>query len=129
MGEIANRDNKKMLILFAEVVAALATILIAVLAMKIPVVPVCVIVLIEVAIAACLQEVPVWVHAVVAAVQLVAWQSAAEWVFCLLCILIYVFAIIDTAGSKSVMIRPLTKRMLGKGLLSVKGEKDVRKTF
>mgnify|MGYP006868207382 CR=1 FL=1 len=60
MGEIANRDNKKMLILFAEVVAALATILIAVLAMKIPVVPVCVIVLIEVAIAACLQEVPVW---------------------------------------------------------------------
>ena len=39
MGEIANRDNKKMLILFAEVVAALATILIAVLAMKIPVVP------------------------------------------------------------------------------------------
>lgn len=53
MGEIANRDNKKMLILFAEVVAALATILIAVLAMKIPVVPVCVIVLIEVAIAAC----------------------------------------------------------------------------
>ena len=44
MGEIANRDNKKMLILFAEVVAALATILIAVLAMKIPVVPVCVIV-------------------------------------------------------------------------------------
>ena len=30
MGEITNRDNKKMLILFAEVVAALATILIAV---------------------------------------------------------------------------------------------------
>ena len=41
MGEIANRDNKKMLILFAEVVAVLATILIAILAMKIPVVPVC----------------------------------------------------------------------------------------
>ena len=54
MGEIANRDNKKMLILFAEVVAALATILLAILVMKIPVVPVCVIVLIEVAIAACL---------------------------------------------------------------------------
>ena len=98
MGEIANRDNKKMLILFA---AALATILIAVLAMKIPVVPVCVIVLIEVAIAACLQEVPVWVHAVVAAVQLVAGAICGRVVFCLLCILIYVFAIL------SVMIRPL----------------------
>ena len=80
MGEIANRDNKKMLILFAEVVAALATIL-AVLAMKIPVVPVCVIVLIEVAIAACLQEVPVWVHAVVAAVQLVAGVLCGRAVF------------------------------------------------
>ena len=84
MGEIANRDNKKMLILFAEVVAALATILIAILAMKIPVVPVCVIVLIEVAIAACLQEVPVWVHAV-----------------CLLCILIYVFAILTLREARA----------------------------
>ena len=99
MGEIANRDNKKMLILFAEVVAALATILIAVLA--IPVVPVCVIVLIEVAIAACLQEVPVWVHAVVAAVQLVAGVLCGRAVFCLLCILIYVFAILTLREARA----------------------------
>ncbi len=106
MGEIANRDNKKMLILFAEVVAALATILIAVLAMKIPVVPVCVIVLIEVAIAACLQEVPVWVHAVVAAVQLVGGNLRQSGILPVvyfdLCV-----CDTDTAGSKSVMIRPL----------------------
>lgn len=107
MGEIANRDNKKMLILFAEVVAALATILIAILAMKIPVVPVCVIVLIEVAIAACLQEVPVWVHAVVAAVQLVSRGNLRQSgilpvVYFDLCV-----CDTDTAGSKSVMIRPL----------------------
>ena len=94
MGEIANRDNKKMLILFAEVVAALATILIAVLAMKIPVVPVCVIVLIEVAIAACLQEVPVWV-------QLVAGVLCGRAVFCLLCILIYVFAILTLREARA----------------------------
>ena len=94
MGEIANRDNKKMLILFAEVVAALATILIAVLAMKIPVVPVCVI-------AACLQEVPVWVHAVVAAVQLVAGAICGRVVFCLLCILIYVFAILTLREARA----------------------------
>ncbi len=98
MGEIANRDNKKMLILFAEVVAALATILIAILAMKIPVVPVCVIVLIEVAIAACLQEVPVWVHA---AVQLVAGAICGRVVFCLLCILIYVFAILTLREARA----------------------------
>ena len=101
MGEITNRDNKKMLILFAEVVAALATILIAVLAMKIPVVPVCVIVLIEVAIVACLQEVPVWVHAVVAAVQLVAGAFCGRVVFCLLCILIYVFAILTLREARA----------------------------
>ena len=94
MGEIANRDNKKMLILFAEVVAALATILIAILAMKIPVVPVCVIVLIEVAIAACLQ-------AVVAAVQLVAGAICGRVVFCLLCILIYVFAILTLREARA----------------------------
>ena len=99
MGEIANRDNKKMLILFAEVVAALATILIAVLAMKIPVV--CVMVLMEVAIAACLQEVPVWVHAVVAAVQLVAGVLCGRAVFCLLCILIYVFAILTLREARA----------------------------
>ena len=94
MGEIANRDNKKMLILFAEVVAALATILLAV-------VPVCVIVLIEVAIAACLQEVPVWVHAVVVAVQLVAGVLCGRAVFCLLCILIYVFAILTLREARA----------------------------
>ena len=88
MGEIANRDNKKMLILFAEVVAA-------------PVVPVCVIVLIEVAIAACLQEVPVWVHAVIAAVQLVAGAFCGRVVFCLLCILIYVFAILTLREARA----------------------------
>ena len=98
MGEIANRDNKKMLILFAEVVAALATILIAVLAMKIPV---GVMVLMEVAIAACLQEVPVWVHAVVAAVQLVAGVLCGRAVFCLLCILIYVFAILTLREARA----------------------------
>ena len=107
MGEIANRDNKKMLILFAEVVAALATILIAVLAMKIPVVPVCVIVLIEVAIAACLQEVPVWVRASgrrsTAGCRGTLRQSRIlPVVYFDLCV-----CDTDTAGSKSVMIRPL----------------------
>ena len=107
MGEITNRDNKKMLILFAEVVAALATILIAVLAMKIPVVPVCVIVLIEVAIAACLQEVPVWVHAVVAAVA--AWLPGHSAQSRILPVVYFDLCVCDTdtAGSKSVMIRPL----------------------
>ena len=64
MGEIANRDNKKMLILFAEVVAALATILIAVLA-------------------------------------LVAGAICGRVVFCLLCILIYVFAILTLREARA----------------------------
>ena len=106
MGEIANRDNKKMLILFAEVVAALATILIAVLAMKIPVVPVCVIVLIEVAIAACLQGTGVGAcgsRCSTAGRRGNLRQSGIlPVVYFDLCV-----CDTDTAGSKSVMIRPL----------------------
>ena len=62
--------------------------------------------LIEVAIAACLQEVPVWVHAVVAAVQLVAGQSAQSGILPVVYFDLCVCGT-DTAGSKSVMIRPL----------------------
>ena len=101
MGEITNRDNKKMLILFAEVVAALATILIAVLAMKIPVVPVCVIVLIEVAIAA-------WPAGGTGVGACRGRRSTAgcrgilrRVVFCLLCILIYVFAILTLREARA----------------------------
>ena len=57
--------------------------------------------MIEVAIAACLQEVPVWVHAVVAAVQLVAGAICGRVVFCLLCILIYVFAILTLREARA----------------------------
>ena len=101
--------NKKMLILFGRGgTAKLMTILIAVLAMKIPVVPVCVIVLIEVAIKRCLQEVSGWVMR--KSLQY-SWLPVlcGRAVFCLLCILIYVFAILTLGvGSKSgVMIRPL----------------------
>ena len=101
MGEIANRDNKKMLILFAEVVAALATILIAVLAMKIPVVPVCVIVLIEVAIAtgvgACGSR-----CSTAGRRGNLRQSGILPVVYFDLCV-----CDTDTAGSKSVMIRPL----------------------
>ena len=101
MGEIANRDNKKMLILFAEVVAALATILIAVLAMKIPVVPVCVI-------DCCLPAGGTGVGACrgrrsTAGCRGILRQSGIlPVVYFDLCV-----CDTDTAGSKSVMIRPL----------------------
>ena len=104
MGEIANRDNKKMLILFAEVVAALATILIAVLAMKIPVVPVCVTVLIEVAIAAGGTGVGACGSRCSTAGRRgnLRQSGILPVVYFDLCV-----CDTDTAGSKSVMIRPL----------------------
>ena len=105
MGEIANRDNKKMLILFAEVVAALATILIAVLAMKIPVVPVCVIVLIDVC---CLSAGGTGVgtrrgrRSTAGCRGTLRQSRILPVVYFDLCV-----CDTDTAGSKSVMIRPL----------------------
>ena len=51
-------ENQSMLMLFAVIVAALAVILTGIIALHMPVVPVCLIVLLETGIACCLHDVP-----------------------------------------------------------------------
>ena len=55
-------DNKQYLLLFGVIVVALAAILASILALKIPVVPVCLIIVLEAGIAVCLHDVPIWLH-------------------------------------------------------------------
>ena len=55
-------DNKQYLLLFGVIVVALAAILVSILALKIPVVPVCLIIVLEAGIAVCLHDVPIWLH-------------------------------------------------------------------
>lgn len=57
-------ENQSMLMLFAAIVAALAVILTGIIALHMPVVPVCLIVLLETGIACCLHDVPIWLHAI-----------------------------------------------------------------
>ena len=65
-------ENQSMLMLFAVIVAALAVILTGIIALHMPVVPVCLIVLLETGIACCLHDVPIWLHAIAVIVQIIA---------------------------------------------------------
>ena len=91
MGET---ENKKMLILFGVIVATLLVILTSILALGIPAVPVCVIVLLEAGIAVCLHDVPIWLHGLVVLAQVIAGLATGKLVFMLLCCVIYLVGIL-----------------------------------
>lgn len=87
-------DNKQYLILFAVIIVMLAVILTGILALKVPVVPVCLLVVLEVLLAVCLQQVPIWLHGLVAIVQIVAGALCAKLVFAISCAVVYIAAIL-----------------------------------
>lgn len=87
-------ENKSMLILFGVIVAALLVILIAILGLDVPVVPVCVIVLIEAAIAVCLHDVPIWLHGLVVVAQIVAGILCHNILLVVMCVVIYLLGIL-----------------------------------
>ncbi len=91
MGET---ENKKMLILFGVIVTTLLVILTSILALGIPAVPVCVIVLLEAGIAVCLHDVPIWLHGLVVLAQVIAGLATGKLVFMLLCCVIYLVGIL-----------------------------------
>lgn len=88
-------DNKQYLLLFAVIVIALVAILISILALKIPVVPVCLIVVLEAAMAVCLHDVPIWLHGLVVLVQIIAGAICGKLVFMVLAALVYVVGILS----------------------------------
>ena len=78
-------DNKQYLLLFGVIV----------LALKIPVVPVCLIIVLEAGIAVCLHDVPIWLHGLVVLVQIIAGAICGKLVFMVLCALVYVVGILS----------------------------------
>lgn len=88
------QENKSMLILFGVIVAALLVILVSIMGLKVPVVPVCVIVLIEAALSVCLHDVPIWLHGLVVIAQIVAGILCGRLIFIALCALIYLVGIL-----------------------------------
>lgn len=91
---MAVRENKSMLILFGVIVAVLLVILVSMITLQMSVVPVCVIVVLEAALAVCLHDVPIWLHGLVIIAQIIAGVLCGAAVFMVLCALIYVVGIL-----------------------------------
>ena len=89
-----NSENRGMLTFFGVLVAALLVILISIIGLDIPAVAVCVIVLIEIAMAFCLHDVPIWLHGLVVIAQLVAGVLCHNLVFIALSAVIYLLGIL-----------------------------------
>lgn len=87
-------ENKPYLALFALIVAALLVILISILALKLPVVSICIMVLLEAAIAACLQNEPIWLHGLVVLVEIIAGIICGKTIFMILLAALYVVGIL-----------------------------------
>lgn len=93
MGGSLFAENQSMLMLFAVLIVVLAVILIGIIALDMPVVPVCVIVLLEAGIAACLHDVPIWLHVLAVLVQIVVGILCGAVIFMILCAVEYLTGI------------------------------------
>ena len=88
-------NNTQALVLFGVIIAALAVVLISAFTLKISVVAVCIIVVLEAALAVCLHDVPIWLHGLVVIAEIVAGALCAKVVFMILCAIIYVAGILS----------------------------------
>lgn len=86
-------ENKQNIAIGSVAVAALVVVLISVLALKVAVVPACVILLLQAGIAVCLDNEPVWLHGLVLLIEVIAGILTGQIIFMVLIVLIYVVAI------------------------------------
>lgn len=91
---MSETDNKDVLVIFGIIITALLVILIALLGLDIPVVPVCILIVIEAALALCLHDVPIWLHAVAIIAQVVAGCLSDNAILIVLCLVIYILGIL-----------------------------------
>ena len=88
------KENKQQLTLFGVVIAALFVILMGIFVWKLPVVAICVLLLIEAGMSVCMQDVPIWLHGIVAIAQVVVGIIFGKTIFLLLRALFYVVGIL-----------------------------------
>lgn len=86
------QKNKKQIVLGVFCAAVLAVILISTLALKVPVVPVCLIVVIEAALAVALHQAELWIHGILIIAELIAGIVLGRIPLMILCIAIYIAA-------------------------------------
>lgn len=88
-----SRDNLPLLSLIFLGVFAIVAVVVSIIAFKINVVVACLMVVLEAALAACLNRIPIWVHGLVFIAQVVCGIMASVVPFMVLMAFIYVFAI------------------------------------
>lgn len=88
------KDNKQLDIILVFGVCALILILVGTLALKQPVVPVCAAIIIEAGIAMMLHNVELWIHGIAVVLQIVAGVLIHRVGLMILCVILYVLAIL-----------------------------------
>ena len=86
------KKNKTIVSIAIFVVVAAISIVVMTVVLKQPVVPVCVLVLIEAAIAVMLHNAELWIHGVLLLAEIIAGLALGRIVLVLLCILVYIAA-------------------------------------
>ena len=87
-----NQEKKTLAALPLFVLVAAIVIVIGVCVLKVPVVPLCVLVILEAGIAVMLHHAELWVHGVLIVVELIAGAACGRIVLALLCAVLYVAA-------------------------------------
>ena len=93
MEKLKQLTKKPIVVLGAFIVVALAMILISILALHLPIVGVCTIVILEALLAACLNRIPIWIHGLIIIAQSVAGIVFGKIVFMVLMAVLYVTAV------------------------------------
>lgn len=94
------KENEQQFVLFGMIVAALAVILLGILVWKLPVIPVCLIFVLEAGMTVCMQRVPIWAHGVMIAAQIILGALVGAVLFLLTCAVFYVMGILALGFSR-----------------------------
>lgn len=87
-------SHKKILSIALLCIMAIVVNLVAALALKLSIVPVCLLIILEAGMAVCLHHVELWVHGLVVIAQIVAGVFAHQVILMVLCAVIYIFALV-----------------------------------
>ena len=86
--------NREQRILLGVILAAVVIVLIGTLAWDVSVLLACILILLEAALAVCMQNVPIWVHGAVVIAEVVTGAFVGRSLFLLLCGIFYVMCIL-----------------------------------
>ncbi len=92
---LSDHETISMFVLFAAIVAAILVVVLSIAAFDVPVLAACVVIALNVAIALCLRDVPVWLHGMVLIVEIVTGFVVKKAVFMLLCAVVYLLVVVE----------------------------------